>query len=204
VITAVRPFQSPIKTFLLARGTFMHASTGMPPRPAREAQHRRGDGLQETKPMTPEEATAVAAVRRTIHAYSAAGDARDAALYRTLWAEDAVLDFAGFGPVPAFRCEGAADIAARTAAWVQPAEQDPSIAPAGFIRHNLTTCHSELTGADTAQARTYFLAMTRIGPDHAGVYADRLVRRGTDWLFAERRITLDWRSPESLFPPLPR
>ena len=48
------------------------------------------------------------------------------------------------------------------------------------------------------------LVFTDIGPDHAGTYDDRLVRQGVGWLFAHRRIRLDWRSPESIFPPLPK
>ena len=42
--------------------------------------------------------------------------------------------------------------------------------------------------------------MTDIGPDHAGIYSDALVKRGDRWLLAHRTIRLDWRSPQSLFP----
>lgn len=152
--------------------------------------------------MTSDEATARESIRRTINAYSIAGDSRNAALYHPLFAEHAVLEFAGFGPVPSFRRDGSAAIREATAAWSPEPGKDPSLARTAFIRHNLTTCHIELTGPDTARARTYFIVFTAIGPDHMGVYADDLVRVGDEWLFAHRRITLDWRSEASLFPPV--
>jgi hypothetical protein len=152
--------------------------------------------------MTEDKRCAIEAIRRTINAYNIAGDSRNAALYVPLWAEDARLEFAGFPPVPGFSCEGAAEIAARTASWNPDPAKDPSFAKTRFIRHNLTTSLVELTGPDTAKARTYFIVMTEIGQDHCGTYDDELVRRDGEWLFQHRRIALDWRSPESLFPPL--
>jgi hypothetical protein len=152
--------------------------------------------------MTEDEQTAIAGIRRTITAYTIAGDSRDAEAYHPLFAEDAVLEFAGFGPVPGFRCEGRSAIRTRTASWSAEPGKDPSLRLTGFIRHNLTTCEIVPTGPDTARARTYFLVFTEIGPDHMGTYDDDLVRSGADWLFRRRRIALDWRSPDSLFPPL--
>jgi uncharacterized protein (TIGR02246 family) len=154
--------------------------------------------------MTLEELLAREAIRRTINGYTAAGDARDGEAFATLFAEDAVLEFAGFGPVPGFRSEGIGDIRAHTTSWSPLPGKDPSLTLASFIRHNLTTCRIDLTGPDSATARTYFVVFTDIGPDHAGTYSDRLVRQGGDWRFAHRRIPLDWRSPDSIFPPLPR
>lgn len=152
--------------------------------------------------MTVEEMLAREGVRKTIHLYNAAGDARDGEAFVRLFAEDAVLEFAGFGPVPGFRSAGLEAIRARTATWSPVPGQDPSLSLASFIRHNLTTCRIDLTGPDEANARTYFVVFTDIGPDHAGTYADTLVRAGEEWLFAHRRITLDWRAPDSIFPPL--
>jgi hypothetical protein len=152
--------------------------------------------------MTEDERCAIEAIRRTIHAYNVAGDSRNAALYVPLWAEDARLEFAGFGPVPGFACQGADEIARRTEAWNPDPAKDPAFAKTRFIRHNLTTSLITLTGPDTATARTYFLVMTEIGQDHCGTYDDELVRRDGNWLFRHRRIALNWRSEESLFPPL--
>ena len=152
--------------------------------------------------MTQDESTAIESIRRTITGYTIAGDSRDAEAYHPLFAEDAVLEFAGFPPVPGFRCEGRAEIRARVAGWSPIPGKDPSLSLTGFIRHNLTTCQIAPTGPDTARARTYFIVFTEIGPDHMGTYDDDLIRQGENWLFQHRRIELDWRSPDSLFPPL--
>jgi hypothetical protein len=154
--------------------------------------------------MNLDEMLAREGVRKTIHGYNAAGDARDGRSFTALFADEAILEFAGFGPVPGFRSEGIGEIRVRTATWSPEPVKDPSLSQTRFIRHNLTTCLIELTGPDSATARTYFVVFTDIGPDHAGTYTDTLVRRGEDWLFAHRRIALDWRSPDSLFPPLPK
>ena len=152
--------------------------------------------------MTHDEATAIEAIRRTIHGYNIAADSRDAEAYHPLFAADAVLEFAGLPPVPGFRSEGRSEIRARTASWSLEPGKDPSLSLTRFIRHNLTTCGIALAGPDTATARTYFIVYTEIGADHMGTYDDVLVRQGDAWLFRHRRIALDWRSPESLFPPL--
>lgn len=152
--------------------------------------------------MTENERVAIECIRRTINAYTIAGDSRDRETFTSLWAGDAVLEFAGFPPVPGFRCEGIGELTARTQSWSPVPGQDPSLSRTRFIRHNLTTCEIELTGASTARARTYFVVFTDLGPDHAGTYDDDLVRQGQRWVFAHRRIALDWRSPDSLFPPV--
>jgi len=152
--------------------------------------------------MNEQERCAHEAIRRTINTYNIAGDSRNAALYTPLWAEEAVLEFTGFPPVPGFRCDGGEEIANRTAAWTSVAGKDPSFSKTKFIRHNLTTSLITLTGTDTAKARTYFIVMTEIGQDHCGTYDDELIYREGQWLFAHRKIALDWRSADSLFPPL--
>ena len=152
--------------------------------------------------MTEGEDLAREAIRKTINAYSIAGDQRDSATFATLWADDALFEFAGFGPLPGFRRMGLAEICAGTASWSPLPGKDPSLVRTVFIRHNLTTSEIELTGPDTARARTYFVVVTQSGPDHAGVYSDELVHSGERWLFSRRSITLDWRSPASLFPAL--
>lgn len=154
--------------------------------------------------MTLDELLAREAIRRTIHEYNLAGDSRDGEMFAALFAEHAVLEFAGFGPLPGFRSEGRAQIRERTASWSPIPGEDPSLRDTRFIRHNLTTQRIDLTGPDSATARTYFTVFTEAGPDHAGVYADDLVREGGEWRFAHRRITLDWRSPDGLFPALPK
>jgi ketosteroid isomerase-like protein len=152
--------------------------------------------------MTLDDVIARESIRETIAAYTIAGDSRDAEAFVALFAEDAVLEFAGFPPVPGFHNEGIQNIRHRTSSWSSIAGKDPALRDTGFIRHNLATCQIDLTGPDTARARTYFMVFTDIGPDHSGTYSDELIRQGDRWLFAQRRVALDWRSPQSLFPPL--
>jgi hypothetical protein len=153
--------------------------------------------------MTQDEFLAREAIRKTLADYTIAGDDRDPTLFDPLWAEDALFEFAGFPPVPGFRCQGAAEIRARSAAWTPLPIEAPGLVSATFVRHNLTTCRIELTGPGTARAKTYFMVVTDIGLDHAGNYIDELVRRGDRWLFAHRRVELVWRAPEGIFPPRP-
>lgn len=156
--------------------------------------------------MTHEEATARESIRQTITSYTIAGDARDPKLFNDLWAADALFEFDGWPPLPGFRCNGIVEIHARSASWVplSVAARDPAMHGTSFVRHNLTSCHIELTSSDTAKALTYFIVMTDIGPDHSGTYTDKLVLQGDRWLFAHRKIALDWRSPDSCFPPVPK
>lgn len=153
--------------------------------------------------MQTEEEVARAAIRRTIAGYTIAGDNRNGEAFCQLFADNGILEFDGFPPVPGFRSKGIDEIRARTAKWCAIPGKDPSLSLTSFIRNNLTTSEIELTGPDTARARTYFVVVTDIGPEHAGTYSDELVRQGDRWLFAHRRIALDWRSPDSIFPPLP-
>ena len=154
--------------------------------------------------MTEDERIAHECIRQTIAGYTIAGDSRNGDAFHPLFAKDAVLEFAGFPPVPGFRSEGRAQIRERTSSWSSVPGKDPSLSLTSFIRHNLTTCQIALTGADTARATTYFIVFTDIGPDHMGTYSDELTRHGERWLFQHRRIALHWRSPESIFPPVPR
>lgn len=152
--------------------------------------------------MTLDEVIARESIRDTIAAYTMAGDSRDGDAFVALFADHAVLEFAGYPPLPGFRNEGKEEIRQRISSWSSIPGEDPSMRNTSFIRHNLTTSRISLTGRDTARARTYFVVFTDIGPDHAGSYSDELVREGDRWLFAHRHVALDWRSPGSLFPAL--
>lgn len=140
-------------------------------------------------------------IRQTIARYSMAGDSRNVDEFIALFADDAVFEFPGFPPVEGFRFVGreAIDPSAR---WKRYAELEQASRGSSFLRHNLTTCLIELTGPETAKARTYFAVFTDIGPDHCGIYIDEFVKKNGCWLFAHRKIRLDWRSPDSLFPVL--
>jgi len=78
----------------------------------------------------------------------------------------------------------------------------PDRSPDGAIpllRHNLTTSRIDFVGDDTAHGATYFLSLTRHGPDHAGRYLDRFVRHGARWLIADRRIVVEWYASPSWY-----
>jgi hypothetical protein len=102
-------------------------------------------------------------------------------------------------PAMAFRYEGREAIRAWQQRWLDQAMAGEAVHQASFARHHLTTSKIDLTGPDTARARTYWIAWTDIGPDHAGTYDDMFRKLGEDWLLAHRRVREDWRSPDSLF-----
>jgi hypothetical protein len=149
--------------------------------------------------MTLDELTDREKIRETIARYSLAGDARDVDAFMALFADHAVLEFEGFAPLDGFRFEGI-DKIDPTSRWQLQAQRAQSLGGSKFVRHNLTTQRIDLTGRNTANARTYFVVFTDIGPDHSGLYTDSLMKRDGCWLFVHRTIRLDWRSPESLFP----
>ncbi len=68
-----------------------------------------------------------------------------------------------------------------------------------LLRHNLTTSRVEFLDPHTAQGSTYFISLTRHGPDHAGRYLDRFVRQGERWLIADRRIVVEWYASPSWY-----
>jgi hypothetical protein len=138
--------------------------------------------------MTSEEAVAHQAIRQTLAGYNIAGDANDAAGYAEVFSPGGVLESADFSLV------GRAQIQD----WKAARAKTPV---AKFVRHNLTTCRIDLTGPNSAKARTYFVVFTEVGPDHCGYYDDVFARIGEDWLIAHRKVWLDWRAPESRFRP---
>lgn len=145
--------------------------------------------------MTSADAVEIERIRHTITQYTIAGDDKTPEVFTALFAKDAVFEFEDFPPLPGFRFEGRSAIDP-TARW----ERIKRSMRTSFVRHNLGTCQIELTGPDTAKARTYFIVFTDIGPDHSGVYTDELVKVADEWLFAHRKIRLDWRSPQGIYP----
>ena len=65
------------------------------------------------------------------------------------------------------------------------------------LRHHVASILIELTGADTANASSYFSVYTEVGLDHWGSYRDRLARVGEAWLLAKRRVHVDGATPSS-------
>ena len=61
-----------------------------------------------------------------------------------------------------------------------------SAAGGGRIRHHVSSLRIDFPAPDEARATSYFLAVTAAGPDHWGVYRDRLVLDEGRWCFARR------------------
>jgi 3-phenylpropionate/cinnamic acid dioxygenase small subunit len=148
--------------------------------------------------MKLEELLAREGIRQTMANYTMAGDRLRADDFMAVFTEDAVLESDGVPEADAFRYEGRETMRQWILRWQQPqAERSNQIAT--FVRHHLSTSQIELTSAETAKARTYWVAYTDIGQDHGGYYLDAFRKVRDRWLIAHRRVRLDWRSPQSLF-----
>jgi hypothetical protein len=147
--------------------------------------------------MNLEELLAREGVRKTLAAYTAAGDRLKTDDFVAVFTDDGILETDGVPEADRFRYEGREAIRAWMDRWRKPQDQPP-VHQASFIRHHLSTCHIELTGPDTAKSRTYWVAYTDLGPDHCGYYVDDFRKVGDRWLIAHRRIRLDWRIEGSL------
>lgn len=143
--------------------------------------------------MTVEELLAREGVRHTLASYNMAGDRLRVDDFMAAFTEDAVFES------DAFRCQGRQAIREWLTGWGKPTADIPAPRPVKFVRHNLTTCLIEVTGSETATARTYYVVFTDIGPDHCGYYVDAFRKVDTRWLIAHRKVRLDWRSPDSTF-----
>jgi hypothetical protein len=65
-----------------------------------------------------------------------------------------------------------------------------------LMRHHITSQHIEVDG-DTAESRSYFMALTDEGIDHWGRYRDDLRRVDGEWLINRRTLKVDGFSPGS-------
>ena len=151
--------------------------------------------------MTLDELLACEAIRATMAKCAQAGDSLRGEDYAACFTEDGVLESDHSDGAAGFRHGSRAEILAWQTAWRSAAPTHQTPRSARFVRHNLTSAKIELTGADTASARTYFVVMTDIGPDHCGVYRDVFRRVGEDWLIAHRRVRTEWWAPGSHFTP---
>jgi hypothetical protein len=149
--------------------------------------------------MTSDELLAREGIRHAMATYTMAGDRLRVEDFIAVFTDDAILESDGVPEQDAFRYEGRDQIRQWLARWSKPSADAASKPQATFVRHHLSTSLIELTGADSARARTYWTAYTDIGPDHCGYYLDTFRRSGDRWLIAHRKVRLDWRSPQSLF-----
>lgn len=139
--------------------------------------------------MTDEELKHRVGIEALLAACTQAGDARKADAYAACFTPDGVLQLDQ-------------TIAGREAirAWMGGASiiPQPRGGTPGFVSHHLTTCRIELTGSDSATARTYWLVTSAAGLDHNGYYDDSLRHEDGAWLLAHRRPRTLWISPASV------
>jgi hypothetical protein len=139
------------------------------------------------------------AIRDTLATYNVSGDRLKVGDYAACFTADGVIEAEHRDLAMAFRYEGREAIRAWQQRWLDQALAGEAVHRASFARHHLTTSKIDLTGPSSAKARTYWIAWTDIGPDHAGYYLDTFRKVGDDWLIAHRLVREDWRSPNSLF-----
>jgi hypothetical protein len=149
--------------------------------------------------VTLDELLAREAIRDTLAKYNTSGDRLKVDDYAACFTEDGIMEAEHQDSAMAFRYEGREAIRAWQQRWLEQTLRGEGVHQATFARHHLSTSKIDLTGPDTAQARTYWVAWTDIGPDHAGYYLDTFRKVGDEWLIAHRRVRQDWRSPGSLF-----
>ena len=139
--------------------------------------------------MTHDELLARESIRDVIARYNHAGDRGRLDELVLCFAEDGAMDLEGAPPMvgrAAIR-EHLAEVAGRLAARSERA----------MLRHHVSSVRILLADRERAQAWSCFIAFTEIGIDHWGRYADRLVRRGDEWLFALRTVRVDGSAPGS-------
>ena len=139
------------------------------------------------------EAIAREEIRDVISRYNHAGDRGDLETLARCFREDGVLELDDEAPFA-----GRAEILRRLTRVVGDSAARGENA---FVRHHVSSVKIELTGADTANAASYFLVFTEIGLDHWGRYRDRLARGDGGWQFAHRRVRLDGAAPDSSMVP---
>jgi 3-phenylpropionate/cinnamic acid dioxygenase small subunit len=149
--------------------------------------------------MTLDELLARESIRQTMANYTMAGDRLRVDDFVAVFTEDAILESEGVPESDLFRYEGREAMRAWFTRWKRPAGEAMPTHQATFVRHHLATSQIEITGVDSARARTYWMAYTDIGADHCGYYLDTYRKVQDHWLIAHRKIRLDWRSPHSLF-----
>jgi hypothetical protein len=149
--------------------------------------------------MTLEDLLAREAIRDTMAKYNTSGDRLKVEEYVACFTDDAIMESEFVPEDRMFRYAGKAAILAWQTRWRNRDPGAGAIHGATFIRHHLSTSKIDLTGPGTARARTYWVAWTDIGPDHAGYYLDDFRKVGEEWLIAHRRVRLDWESPQSLY-----
>jgi hypothetical protein len=149
--------------------------------------------------MSLEELLAREAIRDTLAKYNVSGDRLKVDDFAECFTQDGVIESERAPGDLIFRYSGREAIRAWQARWLTREPGQDTVHGASFVRHHLATSKIDLTGPDSATARTYWSAWSDIGPDHAGLYLDDFRLEDGKWLIARRRVRRDWQSPDSLF-----
>lgn len=147
--------------------------------------------------MNTEEAIARESIRATLMRYTWGGDNGVFDEFVGAFAEDGVLDIKIQG---VFRGREAIRHGAMTG-FGSSAEKLARIRAAGRFSHHLASTRIEMIDADNARSWSYFAVYGARGADHWGRYTDVLKKAGTQWLFAQRRVSIDGAVPGSVFFP---
>ena len=149
--------------------------------------------------MTLDELLAREAIRDTMARYNTSGDRLKVDDYVSCFTEDGIMEASSAPGKVDFRYAGHEEIRAWQNRWRNREPGQESVHKATFVRHHLATSNIDLTGPATANARTYWVAWSDVGPDHSGYYLDTFRKVGEEWLIAHRVARMDWTSPDSLF-----
>jgi hypothetical protein len=139
--------------------------------------------------MNLDELVAREAIRDLLVRYNHAGDRGLLDELVACFAEDGAMEIEGEP-----RLEGRASIHAHLSGVARRLAASTRRAT---LRHHVSSVRIAVHDAAHAEAWSYFSAFTEIGLDHWGRYADRLVRSGSEWLFAVRRVRVDGATPGS-------
>jgi hypothetical protein len=130
------------------------------------------------------------AVRHTIASYTHFADRGKFDLVADLFAVDGVLDVEGIGGARALGRDAIREFFAGVGRDVVDADLPP-----GRMQHHVTSIWIDVTSPATATSSAYFTVMTGAGVDHWGTYRDTFVPDNGRWLFAERKVRTDGRTP---------
>lgn len=129
------------------------------------------------------------AIRHTIASYTHFADRGKFDLVADLFAADGVLDVQGIGGARAVGREAIQDF------FGSVNNDVVSMAPPGRMQHHVSSIRIDVTSPTSATSTAYFTVMTGAGVDHWGTYRDTWVPDDDRWLFAERKVRTDGRTP---------
>lgn len=141
--------------------------------------------------MTIEELLARESIRKIIEKYSMAGDEYDEDKYISCFTDDAIMEFDPFPGQGQVRLEGTKAIGEFVASFFGALKSGTVKLPGEFARHHIAMNEIELTGSDTAKAKSYCLVTSKEGLQNTGIYTGTFKKSGDNWLITHRKWTPD-------------